>query len=93
VRRRKFIALAGGAVAWSTAARAQQQERVRRIGVLMTGAADDPVYQARLAAFQQSLQKLGWTDGRNVEINTRWTEGDAERARKYVAELIALART
>jgi putative tryptophan/tyrosine transport system substrate-binding protein len=91
VRRRKFIALAGGAVAWSTAARAQQQERVRRIGVLMTGAADDPVYQARLAAFQQSLQKLGWTDGRNVQINTRWTEGDAERARKYVGELIALA--
>jgi ABC-type uncharacterized transport system substrate-binding protein len=85
------IALAGGAVAWSTAARAQQQERVRRIGVLMTGAADDPVYQARLAAFQQSLQKLGWTDGRNVQINTRWTEGDAERARKYVGELIALA--
>jgi putative ABC transport system substrate-binding protein len=66
VRRREFITLLGGAAAWPLAARAQQPERVRRIGVLMGQAEDDPEAQARVAAFQQSLQRLGWSDGRNV---------------------------
>jgi putative tryptophan/tyrosine transport system substrate-binding protein len=92
VRRREFIALIGGAAAaWPLAARAQQGERMRRIGVLMTLAADDPEGQARLTAFVQGLQELGWTDGRNVRIDYRWAAGDAERARRYAAELVALA--
>ena len=91
-RRREFIAgLAGAAVAWPIAARAQQGERVRRIGVLMTTAADDSEGQARISAFLQGLQQLGWIDGRNARIDARWSEGDADRARKYAAELIALA--
>src|SRR5262249_46856433 len=73
VKRRTFISLLGGAaVAWPLAARAQQAERVRRIGVLMSLAADDAEGQARLAAFLQGLQQLGWTDGRNVRIDQRW---------------------
>ena len=64
---------------------------MRRIGVLMTAAADDPEGQARIAAFLQGLQQLGWTDGRNVRIDTRWGAGDADRHRKYAAELVALA--
>ena len=88
--RREFISLLGGAaVAWPLAARAQQGERVRRIGVLL--GAHDPNAEARLAAFMQVLQQLGWTDGRNARIDQRWTLGDAERARKSVAELVALA--
>ena len=80
MRRREFITLLGGAAAaWPLAARAQQPERMRRIGVLMNLAADDPEAQARLAAFQQGLQQLGWTDGRNVRIDSRWAAGDAER--------------
>ena len=72
-RRREFITLLGGAAAaWPLAARAQQPERVRRIGVLMNLAADDPEGQARLAAFVQGLRQLGWIDGRNVRIDTRW---------------------
>jgi len=91
VKRRTFISLLGGAaVAWPLAARAQQAERVRRIGVLMSLAADDAEGQARLAAFLQGLQQLGWTDGRNVRIGQRWGAGDAERTRQYGAELIAL---
>ena len=79
MRRREFITLLGGAAAaWPLAARAQQAERMRRIGVLMTTAADDPEGQARLAAFVQGLQQLGWTDGRNVRIDTRWAAGDAD---------------
>ena len=66
-------------------------ERMRRIGVLMNLAADDPESQARIAAFRQGLQQLGWTDGRNVQIDYRWGAGDAERFRKYAAELVALA--
>ena len=91
MRRREFITLAGGAVAWPLAARAQQPERMRRIGVLLPGTANDAEYQARMVAFLQGLQQLGWSDGRNVRIDTRWAAGDANLIRKYVAELIALA--
>ena len=92
MKRREFITLLGGAAAaWPLAARAQQAERMRRIGVLMALAADDPEGQARLAAFVQGLQQLGWTDGRNVQIDYRWGAGDAERIRRYAAELAALA--
>ena len=91
-RRREFITLLGGAAAaWPLAARAQQPERMRRVGVLMHLAADDPEGQARLAAFTQGLQELRWTIGRNVRIDYRWAAGDAERGRKYAAELVALA--
>jgi putative tryptophan/tyrosine transport system substrate-binding protein len=91
VGRRKFIsALGGAAAAWPFAARAQQPKRVRRIGVLMTFAADDPEGRPRLGAFVQGLQEAGWADGRNVEIDTRWAAGDAGQFRKYAAELVAL---
>ena len=90
MRRREFISLIGGAaVAWPLAARAQQDERMRRIGVLMSVAAHDPQGQARLAAFLQGLQQLGWTG--NVRIDTRWGAGNAEDIRKHAAELVALA--
>jgi ABC-type uncharacterized transport system substrate-binding protein len=92
VRRREFITLLGGAAAvWPLAARAQQSEPMRRIGVLMATAADEPESQARLAAFLQGLQQLGWTDGRNVRIDYRWSAGDAARLRRDAAELVALA--
>ena len=92
MRRREFITLLGGAtVGLPHSARAQQGGWMRRIGVLNSLAVDDPVGQARLAAFLQSLQQLGWTDGRNVRIDTRWGAGDADRFRKYAAELVALA--
>jgi ABC-type uncharacterized transport system substrate-binding protein len=91
MRRRDFITLLGGAAAWPVAAGAQQGERVRRVGVLMTVAADDPEGQTRLVAFVQRLQQLGWTVGRNMRIDTRWAAGDAERIRKYAAELVALS--
>src|SRR5262245_44496336 len=91
LRRREFITLLGGAaVGWPLAAQAQQ-ERVRRIGVLMPSAADDPEYQARMTAFVQGLAQLGWIDGQNVRIETRWGVADADRIRKYAAELLALA--
>ena len=91
MRRREFIRLASGAViAWPLAARAQQSERVRRIGTL-TGITDEPMMQARLAAFRQGLQQLGWTDGRNVQIDYRWGGGDANNTRKAAAELATLA--
>ena len=90
-RRRDFITLLGGAaVAWPLAGRAQQGERVRRIGVLMNLAADNPEVSVRFAAFLQGLQELGWAIGRNLRIDTRWGAGDIERYRKYAAELIAL---
>ena len=93
IGRREFIAALGSAAAssasWQLAARAQ--DRVRRIGVLITLAADDPESTARVAAFLQGLQALGWTDGRNVRIDTRWGGGDADRLRKNAAELVALA--
>jgi putative ABC transport system substrate-binding protein len=90
--RRDFITLLGGAAAaWPLAARAQQ-ERTRRIGVLSGGsAADDPDGQAQIAAFLQGLQQLGWSDGRNMRIDTRWSAGNADNIRKYAVELAALA--
>ncbi len=91
MKRRAFIALLGEAVAWPLAARAQQSERVRRIGVLMNLAADDLEGQARLTEFLQRLQELGWIDGRNVRIDTRWTAGNDERFRAHAEELVALA--
>jgi ABC-type uncharacterized transport system substrate-binding protein len=92
MRRRDFITLFGGAAAaWPLAARAQQPERMRRIGVLMSVAADGPEGQVRLAAFLNRLQQLGWTDGRNVRIDLRWGAGDADLSRKYAAELVELS--
>ena len=78
-------------MAWPLAARAQQADRMRRVGVLLNRVADDPEEQARLAAFLQRLQELGWTDGRNVRIDYRWAAADADRSRTYAAELVALA--
>ena len=92
LRRRQFITLLGGAAAtWPLAARAQQGERVRRIGVLMNLAADDPEAPARIAAFAQGLADLGWSIGRNLRIDYRWGAGDAERIRREAAELLAAA--
>jgi putative tryptophan/tyrosine transport system substrate-binding protein len=91
MRRREFITLLGGAVAWPLAARAQQGERVRRIGVLMGFAAEDEVWQAYLAAFRQRLHDLGWTDGRNVRFDYRYTGENNERIRTAAEELVALA--
>ena len=91
MKRRAFITLLGGAAAWPVAARAQQGERMRRIGVLMNRAADNSEGQARLAAFQKALQQLGWNDGRNVRIDIRWAGTDVERERRHAAELVTLA--
>jgi putative tryptophan/tyrosine transport system substrate-binding protein len=92
VRRRQFITLLGGAAAsWPVGARAQQPERMRRIGVLLSTAADDPESSARTASFLKGLQQLGWIEGRNLRIDIRWAAGDAELYRKYAAELVALA--
>ena len=82
--------LGGAAAAWPLAARAQQGERMRRVGVLIPGASDDPISQARLAAFLEGLQQLGWVDGRNVRIETRLGASDADLLRKHAGELIAL---
>jgi putative ABC transport system substrate-binding protein len=91
MKRRAFITLLGGAAAaWPLAARAQQGERVRRIGLLM-GVADDRDGQARVTALKQGLQELGWTDGRNIQIETRFGAGDGGRIRAHAAELVALA--
>src|SRR5215813_10737358 len=90
--RRQFITLLGGAaVTWPLAAGAQQTERMRLIGVLSGIAADDPDLRKRIAAFQQELQKLGWTEGRNMRIDFREGDADGARYRKQVAELAALA--
>src|SRR2546423_8422447 len=86
--RRKFIAVLGGAAAWPLVARAQQPERVRRIGVLMAITADDAEAQARIAAFVRGLQQLGWTVGKNVEVDYRLAGIDADNLRKYAAELV-----
>jgi putative ABC transport system substrate-binding protein len=92
VKRREFITLLGGAaLVLPTAARAQQPERMRRIGVIMGTAATDPEGQARQTAFLQGLAQLGWIDRRNVQIETRWGAGDANLYRTYTAELLALA--
>jgi ABC-type uncharacterized transport system substrate-binding protein len=91
MRRREFITLVGGAaVAWPIAVRAQQDDRMRRIGVLFGLAANDPEAQAYVASLQQGLQEAGWTVGRNVRIDYRWSGGNAEDARKYAMELVAL---
>ena len=92
MRRREFIKVIGsGVVAWPLAtARAQQSERVRRIGVLQIQAADDAERQAYLAAFRQELERLGWADGRNIQIDYRWGAGNAADTRKYATELVAL---
>ena len=90
MKRREFISLLGGAAAaWPLEARAQQAERMRRIGMLMNLTADDAESQARNAAFLQGLGQLGWTDGRNVRIEYRWAAADPERFRIYAAELVA----
>src|SRR5262249_47753621 len=92
MKRREFIGLlGGGAAAWPLAAHAQQPERMRRIGVLSPLTEDDPGGQARLALFVQTLQSLGWTPGRNVQIDIRWGAADAASARKYATEMVALA--
>jgi len=91
MKRREFIGFLGGAAAWPLAAQAQQPERMRRIGVLSGSAADDPDIKTYLAAFQQRLQQLGWTDGHNVRIDYRFAAGDPENYPKYAAELVALA--
>src|SRR6266542_2061689 len=92
MRRRAFIRLLGGAAAaWPLGARAQQGERMRRIGVLTNLTADDPEGQVRFTAFVQALGQLGWTVGHNLRIEHRWAAGDAERIRRYAAELVALA--
>ncbi len=92
MRRRDFITLLGGtAAAWPLAARAQQPERMRRVGGLVNLSADDPEGQARVAAFLQGLQEAGWAVGRNVRIDIRWGAGDAERIRRNATELVALA--
>ena len=91
MRRRAFINLLGGAVVWPAVARAQPSERMRRIGVLMFLAEDDPGAKTRIAAFIEGPQQLGWTIGRNVQIDIRWGAADAVRSRKYAAELAATA--
>jgi putative ABC transport system substrate-binding protein len=90
-RRKFFAALGGAAATWPLVARAQQTDRMRRVGVLVSTAADDPENQARYAAFLQRLQQLGWTEGRNVRIDARWGAGNAADTRKYAAEMVALA--
>jgi putative tryptophan/tyrosine transport system substrate-binding protein len=91
MKRREFIALLGGAATWPFAARAQQPERMRRIGVLNSLAAEDPFAQTRHGAFLQGLQQSGWAIGRNVQVDVRWAAGNADRLRQYAAELAALA--
>ena len=92
IGRREFITLLGGAAAWPVAARAQQSERMRRIGVLMNLAADDRRSTGPHCGIRPAeLQRLGWIDGRNVQIDTRWGAGDADRIRRHAAELAALA--
>jgi putative ABC transport system substrate-binding protein len=92
MRRREVIALlVSGVVAWPTVGRAQQSDRMRRIGVLMNLGSDDPQSKVRIAAFIQGLQQLGWTDGSDIRIETRWSMGDPDRARRYATELVTLA--
>ena len=88
LRRREFITVLGGAAAWPLAARAQQTERMRRIGVLMGQLESDPETPPRVAAFRQALGKFGWSEGRNVAIDFRWGGGDANRMRLHAKELI-----
>ena len=92
MNRRELITFLGGAAAWPIAARGQERERMRRLGILFGGfAADDPEGQARMTALLQRLAQLGWIDGRNLRIEYRYALGDAEHTRRYAAELVALA--
>ena len=92
MRRREFVALVGGGVAaWALAARAQQPERIRKIGVLMNLSSEDPEGQARIKAYAQAVQKLGWIEGGNVRTEIRWAADDPDRLRRYSEELVALA--
>jgi putative ABC transport system substrate-binding protein len=88
MRRREFITLLGGAAAWPVAARAQQGDRVRRIGVLLTYDENDPLAKAQISAFTQTLAGLGWTDGRNVRMDLRGAGGDTNRIRALAQELV-----
>src|SRR5262249_4229270 len=91
LRRRDFITLLGGAAAWPLAARAQQREQMRRIGVLISISEDDPLAQERVAIFRRALAERGWTEGRNLTITWRWTGGGIVRGGEYAAELVRLA--
>jgi putative tryptophan/tyrosine transport system substrate-binding protein len=90
LKRRRFITLLCGAAAWPLAARAQQGERMRRIGVLTAYSESDPEAQARVGAFREGLQKLGWTEGRNIRIDARWATSDAALMQRFAEELVAL---
>src|SRR5262245_62956165 len=90
MKRREFITLLGGAAAWPIAAGAQQAEGVRRSGLLMAFAESDPEGQTFAAAFREGLQKLGWTEGRNIRIDARWAAGDAEAMQRLARSLVAL---
>ena len=92
MKRREFITLLGcAAVTWPFAVRAQQPDRIRRIGVLMGVTKDEPEGQARVAALREGLQKLGWIDGRNIRIEERWADGGIDSVRTYAAEMVKLA--
>jgi putative tryptophan/tyrosine transport system substrate-binding protein len=91
MRRREFVSALGGAAVWPLVARAQQAERVRRIGVLINLSENDPMGPGFVAVFQQQLQELGWVDGRNARIDIRWGAGGDDRYRQYAAELVGLA--
>src|SRR6516164_8718229 len=90
MKRRAFITLLGGAAAWPLAARAQQGDRVRHIGVLMPGDQNDPVVKPRVSAFTQALADLGWTDGRNLRMDLRWYGDDTNRIQALAQELVGL---
>src|SRR5262252_811678 len=91
INRRETITLLGGAAAWPLAARAQQRERMRHVGMLLSAMADDPVFQTWRDAFLQELSQLGWFIGRNVQIDTRWAGFKADDIRRHAQELVALA--
>src|SRR5215470_6084275 len=91
MRRRDFIAGLGSAAAWPAAVHAQPRDQMRRIGVFMSTAEDDTESSARIAALLEGLAELGWIDGRTLLIDKRWAAGDPDRARRYAAELVALA--
>src|SRR5262245_57374364 len=90
LRRREFITLLGGAAAWPIAARAQQSARVRRLGVLHTQAERNAESQARVITLRQALQQLGWSEGRDLQIDYRWSAANVANTRKFAAELVAL---
>src|SRR5690348_9209422 len=90
MRRRDFVAVLGGTVAWPLIARAQQPDRMRLVGVLMGFAESDPGAQSMIAAFRAALAELGWTEGSNLRIELRWTSGDADRIRRLAKELVDL---